>query len=81
MHKACVFASEDAIKTLIQNGADTNAVNNDGENASDKCCLQCLIGDCFQKCKLVHGKLIIIILIRILGFILTTPSYQIKVSL
>ena len=56
LHKTCEFANEDTIKTLIENGADTDAVNNDGETPTDKCCLQCLIGDCFQKCKFVHGK-------------------------
>jgi len=56
LHKNCVNGEEHVVRGLLENGGDPNAVNNNDESVTDKCCLTCYYNDnCMKKCKLVQG--------------------------
>jgi hypothetical protein len=62
LHRACRVYGIEAVKALMENGADPNAMDRRGVTAKDYCCRGCYRNDCADRCKLVQGISIILIL-------------------
>ena len=50
------------MRALIENGGDLDAMDRDRATAKDYCCRGCYEYDCEDKCELIQGILIILIL-------------------
>ena len=61
LHNACQDFGIEAVRALMENGADLNAMDRTGATAKDYCCRGCYRYDCADKCKLIQGISIILI--------------------
>ena len=63
LYLACQYKSIDLLRDLVENGVDLDAMDRDGATAKDYCCRGCIDeNDCVDKCKLIQGISIILIL-------------------
>ena len=61
LHTQCQFSPIEAVRALVENGADLDAMARTGLTAKDSCCRACR-NDCADSCKLIQGISIILIL-------------------
>jgi ankyrin repeat protein len=62
LHTACQVYGIDLVRALMENGADPKAMDRRGFTTKDYCCRDCLRYNCEEKCKLIQGIFIILIL-------------------
>ena len=64
LYLACQYKSIELLRDLVENGVDLlDAMDRDGATAKDYCCRGCFDEyDCEDKCKLIQGISIILIL-------------------
>ena len=61
LHSACQYSGIEAVRALMENGADLDAMDRAGATTKDYCCRACY-NDSADKCKLIQGISIILIL-------------------